>query len=311
MTTDSLLDVPVALILFNRPELTGRVFEQIAKVRPCRLYLIADGPRPSHPEDVLKCEQARNITQSVNWDCQVIANFSDQNLGVKARVSSGISALFAVEDRAIILEDDCVPDPTFFYFCRDLLCKYQHDPRVMMIGGTNYQFGHNAVPWSYYFSIYPHIWGWATWASAWEHYDGDMQHWPEVKKYGLLSGLFPNPRHRRFWERRFQFTYDGRLDTWDYCWTLACWRQNGLAIVPTKNLVKNIGFGDGATHTLGRRSRWSNQPTAAMTFPLIHPPNFLRHTTADAYTQTTVFREHRLAPLKRMLKMWFSKHHPG
>ena len=307
MTEVSPLKVPIAFIIFNRPETTRRVFEQIAKVRPIRLHIIADGPRSDVPEDSNRCRQARQIIEEINWDCDVTFDYSETNMGIKERISSGLNGLFSNVKSAIILEDDCLPNRSFFYYCEQLLSRFENDPRVMMISGTNFSGNIKPNTYSYYYSIFPLIWGWATWASSWEHFDGSMRLWPEVRDRGLLAGLFPNPRHRRYWDKRLQLTYEGRLDTWDYCWILACWLNRALTTIPSGNLVGNIGFGSQATHTVGSHSPWMDMHTQDLAFPLVHPPYLIPDAVADKNTQEKVFREHMLAPIKKRLKLWLQK----
>ena len=161
------LKTPVAFIIFNRPSLTQIVFNTIRQAKPKQLFVIADGAR--FPEEKEKCQQARDIIRQVDWDCEVLANYSDVNLGCGKRISSGISWVFEHVEAAIILEDDCLPHLSFFRYCENLLDYYRDDERVMAIGGDNFQDGNKKTPYSYYFSKYPHVWGWATWRRAWKH----------------------------------------------------------------------------------------------------------------------------------------------
>lgn len=299
------LETPVVLVFFNRPERVQQVFARIAAARPRQLFLIADGPRPGHPEDPDLVAAARQAVQAVDWKCEVHCDFSEVNLGVKRRVSSGLDRVFAQVERAIILEDDCLPHPSFFPFCQELLERYAGEPQVRMIAGSNFQLGQRRPPYSYYFSIYPHIWGWATWATAWASYDGALSRWPQARREGLLEDYQLARSARRYWRRRFQATYEGKIDSWAYAWMLACWLENGLSIIPSVNLVSNIGFGDAASHTLGRRNPLSNLPVEALEFPLAHPPLGMRFPEADAFTQRVIYREHWLAPLKKRLKQLF------
>ena len=184
------MHTPVALIIFNRPHHTARVFAEIAKARPEHLFLIADGPRPDRPEDVQRCAAVRDIVARVDWPCQVERNFAERNLGCGRRPGSGISWVFQQVDEAIILEDDCVPDPTFFQFCEDLLEKYREDKRVMNIGGTNWQWPSPRSHHSYFFSIFNITgWGWATWRRAWQYYDPAVRLWPAFRDTSWLLDL--------------------------------------------------------------------------------------------------------------------------
>jgi hypothetical protein len=287
------LKTPVAFIIFNRPETTRRVFAEIARARPQKLLVIADGPRPDHPEDIEKCAAVRSIIDGVDWDCEVLKNYSDTNLGCKHRVSSGMDWVFDTVEEAIILEDDCLPHPTFFRFCEELLNKYRDDKRIAMISGDNFQFGRKRTDYSYYFSRYPHIWGWASWRRSWENYDVDMKKWPEIRDGGWLEDLLGNKKSVWYWKYIFKNVYEGKIDTWDYQWTFACWIQNAMTIIPSVNLVSNIGFGKESSHTT-EKNMFSNMKIEPITFPILHPSCILRDSVADNITEKTNFSGQRL-----------------
>jgi hypothetical protein len=276
------LKTPVALIIFNRPETTARVFAEIARARPSKLLVIADGPRADHSGDAEKCLATRAIIEQVDWDCEVLTNYSTVNLGCRLRPSSGLNWVFETVEEAIILEDDCLPHPTFFPFCEQLLEHFRADERVMAIGGANL-LGEWRRDWqSYYFSRLGGSWGWATWARAWRYFDLDIQLWPQALAARVLEDLFPNPRYSTFWKQTLQKVYDGTIEsTWDYQWLLACWLQSGWRIVPAVNLVSNIGFGADATHHQEECSSLANMPTAEMVFPLKHPLMMTRDVELD------------------------------
>jgi hypothetical protein len=281
------LQTPVALILFNRPDLTQQIFEVIREARPPVLLLIADGARHDRPNEFDYCRTARLIAEQVDWPCQVFKNYSEINLGCRKRVSSGLDWVFQIVEEAIILEDDCLPDPSFFKFCEDLLKKYRHDDFIMAISGDNFQAGQQRASYSYYFSRYNHIWGWASWRRAWKHYDLSMSQWPALRDSGWLSTLFDDPTAAAYWTRIFQLAYDG-FDTWDYAWVFACWVRQGLVALPNKNLVTNIGFGQDATHTRNH-SPLANLPVEPIVFPLCHPQEIARNVEADNYTERTQY----------------------
>lgn len=282
------LQTPVAFIIFNRPDSTARVFQEIARAKPTRLLVVADGPRADRVGEAEKCAAARAIINQVNWKCEVFTNFSDENLGCKQRVSSGIDWIFEQVEEAIILEDDCLPHPTFFRFCQEMLERYRYDSRIGMISGDNFQFGriHNDA--SYYFSHYGHIWGWASWRRAWSNYNRDAALWPEFRDGNYLDGLVTGRSEYRYWFRAFQSVYDGKIDTWDYQWALSLWGQGMLSILPNVNLISNIGFEPTATHTRGS-SIYANLSTVAMGFPLRHPSVFLPNYEADSFTASKLF----------------------
>jgi hypothetical protein len=275
---------PVALIVFNRPHFTARVFAAIAQAQPERLLLIADGPRPDHPDDGPRCAAVRDIVARVDWPCQVERLFADTNLGCGRRPASGLSWVFEQVEEAIVLEDDCVPNPTFFRFCEELLERYRTDARVMNISGTNWQGP--CPPHSYFFSIFNITgWGWATWRRAWQYYDPAVRLWPELRDTAWLLDLVRDPRVAQLFAWAFERAYvtQGDLDFWDYQWTFTCWAQHGLSILPTTTLVENVGFGPEATHMTWGEDVRARLPTGAMAFPLRHPATMVREHAAEQY----------------------------
>jgi hypothetical protein len=296
---------PVVLIIFNRPETTARVFEAIRRARPPQLWIIADGPRSDRPQDTATCAAARAIVDQVDWDCAVFKHYSDVNLGSRKRVATGLDWVFSQVEAAIILEDDCLPDATFFPFCEILLDRYRHDQRVMTISGDNFLFNRVSVPDSYYFSRYHHGWGWATWRRVWQQYDAAMQHWPTVKQSNWLDDILQNPRAVKHWHQVFQATYEEKVDAWDFVLMFSCFLQNGWHIHPDRNLVTNIGFHAEATHTKDWTSPYAALAAQAMAFPLQHPLFLLRHVSADRYIESTLFNETLPMRIKAKLrKTW-------
>jgi len=245
------METPVILILFRRPETTRRVFEAVRYMQPKHLVLVADGPR--NDEEAESCQRTREVVASIDWNCEVIRDYSDHNLGVAKRVSSGISKAFEEFPEAIILEDDTLPCPFFFDYCEELLDYWRDDSRVMHISGTNFLHKQTAgYPYSYFFNRHPAVWGWATWRQAWQHHQLDLPGWPEAVRDVLLQENLYTSHGMRIWKETFDLHYDN-LDPWSwaYHWVYAVWKQKGLCITPRTNLVENIGFGEGATHTGG------------------------------------------------------------
>lgn len=302
----------LVFIIFNRADTAGRTFEMIRQARPSRLFVIADGPRPEREGEVERCAEARAIVDRVDWQCEVTRYFSETNLGCRRRISTGLREVFSEVDEAIVLEDDCLPDPSFFPYCEEMLERYRQDERVMHIAGTNYQFGRRRTPWSYYFSRYNHCWGWASWSRAWRHYDDSMSLWPEVRDRGLLNDILAGDDGSvHYWERAFQEVYDGKIDSWSFVWTLSCWMRSGLTILPAVNLISNIGFNNRGAHTLNRRSRFAGMETEALAFPLAHPPFMIRDREADSYTQKNNFRDGRMIRLARRLMRYHLSRNRG
>lgn len=275
------LDTPVAFLIFNRPNLTKRVFEAIRQAKPKKLLVIADGAR--FPEEIEKCQQTRVIIDAVDWDCEILTNFSETNLGCKKRVSSGLDWVFSEVEEAIILEDDCLPTLSFFYFCQTLLEKYRDDERIMNISGSNFQSGQSRTKYSYYFSKYMHCWGWATWKRAWKHFDIDMKTWSEYKQLDLISAISEDVEEQQYWIEIFDRVFNNEINSWAYIWTYICFSQNGLSIIPDCNMVYNLGFGIESTHTISK-----DDPKSELTvfdiWDIQHPPFITRNYQADLYT---------------------------
>ena len=292
MTGDSLnyrLQTPVALFIFRRPETTAQVFAEIARARPPVLLVVADGPRTDRPGEAEQCTAVRAIAAQVDWPCQVLTNYAPTNLGCRQRLSSGLDWVFAQVEEAIILEDDCLPHPTFFRFCEELLRKYRDESHVMHISGDNFLSGQVVVQDSYYYSSYCHVWGWASWRRAWRYYDVEMRLWrqPNIRQACLRQ--FQQHNERSFWLSMWDAVSAGQVDTWDYQWNLACLTRGGLAVMPAVNLVSNIGFGRAATNTSGINSSAANLPAAKMQFPLRHPLALEPNRVADAYVSRLFF----------------------
>jgi len=288
--SDFKLATPVAFIIFNRPDTTERVFAEIAKAKPPKLLVVGDGPRANRQGEAEKVAATRAIIQRVDWECEVLTNFSDVNLGCKKRVSSGIDWVFELVEDAIILEDDCLPDTTFFRYCQEMLERYRQDQRIGMISGDNFQFGRRYGDNSYYFSKYVHIWGWATWRDRWVgSYDVTIDKWPTIRDEGRLVDMVGDAREARYWGKIFERVHSGLIDTWDYQWVFANWVEGRISIMPSRNLISNIGFGASATHTTGT-SDVADLPVFGMEFPLTHPVGTFQNIRADRINYDICFR---------------------
>jgi hypothetical protein len=304
MERDFQLKTPVVFIIFKRPHTTEKVFEEIRRAKPTQLLVIADGPRNGHPDEAQKCKATRAIIEQVDWDCEVIKNYSDVNLGCAKRVSSGLDWVFSKFEEAIILEDDCVPHPTFFRFCEELLEKYRHDNRIASISGQNVQFGNRRTNCSYYYSRYNHCWGWATWRRAWQHYDYQIELWKEIQSNSFLDDILIDSQAVEYWKKKLKYVYENpAINIWDYQWTFACWMQNSLGIISNGNLISNIGFGPDSTNFINSKNNpFENIPSVPMEFPLKHPSFMIRDLQADDFTQKTLFRESKLQLFKDKIK---------
>lgn len=268
MQNDFILTTPIVFIIFNRPDTTLRVWEKIRQAKPKKLIVIADGPREYKQGERELCAETRKVIESVDWECEVIKNYSETNLGCRERISTGLTWVFNTVEEAIILEDDCLPDPSFFRYCQDLLIRYRNDERIMHIGGQNIQFENNCIGSSYYFSRYVHIWGWASWRRAWKHYDIDMKDWPNYKYQKLIEEVAQDSWYRSYLTEVYDFLYNNGGTTWDYQWAYTVQKLGGLSIIPKCNLISNIGFDERAVHSK-KKNIFANMVINSLDFPLV------------------------------------------
>jgi hypothetical protein len=253
------------------------------------VFFAVDGPRLGRPGEPEMVQQVRDLAGRMDWGCEVRTLFRDANVGCKLAVSQAISWFFSEVEAGIILEDDCIAHPTFFPFAAELLERYRDDQRIAMISGDNFQHGHRRTDYSYYFSRYTHIWGWATWRRAWRLYDHAMSAWPELREGGWLMDVLGERKAADYWTRIFDDTLGERNTSWAYRWTFSAWSHSALTILPNVNLVSNIGFGDQATHTKRHDEFMASLDLAEMDFPLKHPPFVIRDERSDASTQARMF----------------------
>lgn len=284
-----MMKTPVVLFIFNRLDTTSRVFEAIRHAKPPKLFVVADGPRIDRLDEVERCAATRAVINRADWNCEVLLNYSDVNLGCKKRVSSGLKWVFNTVEEAIILEDDCLPHPSFFPFCEELLARYRDDERVMAISGQKSRLYHHRTKYSYYFSRYFHCWGWASWRRAFQHYDVQLNLWSEVRDSSFIKDFLADHHAAKYWSNVFQNVYNGNIDTWDYQWMLMSWVQNSLTVIPSVNLISNIGCGPDATHTVSSAHPDGNASTEAIALPLNHPPFIVRDSILDNLIQTRSF----------------------
>jgi len=206
-------------------------------------------------------------------------------------VSSAIDWFFENEEEGIILEDDCLPSQSFFWFCEELLERYRLDMRIMAVSGDNFQKDPARNEFSYYFSRFNHCWGWASWRRAWSYYEKDMRSWPYIRDNNYMQDILLDKAVVKYWGKIFETAYRNEIDSWAYRWTFSCWIQNSLTVLPNVNLVSNIGFDGDATHTTGKDNANSQIPVFNLLFPLKHPNWMIRDKRADEYTQKTTFNQ--------------------
>ncbi|MCW7482105.1 hypothetical protein [Leptospira kanakyensis] len=281
------MSVPVLLISFNRPDLTKLTLKRIIESNPSKIYFAVDGARKQKEGEIEKVEQVRALVNLIPNSIEYETKFSTSNQGCRNGVTSAITWFFSMEEKGIILEDDCLPDLTFFQFCENLLEYYKKDDRIGMISGDNFFTNQISIRESYYFSKYFHIWGWASWRRAWEGYQAENVKLEDVEL--VLDKKLSNKRAKQIWIRWIMDSSSGIVDTWDHQWTYHNWKNNRISIMPNKNLIKNLGFRSDGTHTLDENSQFSSLPVESMEFPLIHPKSQLINSFYQIFAELNYF----------------------
>ncbi|MGF1531045.1 MAG: hypothetical protein ACFCU4_06765 [Puniceicoccaceae bacterium] len=273
---------PVLVIFFNRSDKVARLMARLREVKPEILLLASDGPRPGVAGEAGKVAAIREMVDGmVNWSCTIHRFYQEINLGCGLGPATAITRTFELYEEAIILEDDCVPDPSFFPYCAELLERYRDDPRVMVISGQAFVGVPRRREADYFFTRYPYTWGWASWRRAWELFDLNLSDYQAILDEGWMEDVFEERQMRRVWRRRFEWVKDFRdPSVWDFQWFFACIFKGGLSVSPYENLVDYIGFGDGATHT-NDAGRFPVCKPTGVRFPLRHPRLVVRDRLAD------------------------------
>ncbi len=295
------MTTPVVFVIFKRPELTRQSFARIREARPPRLYILADGPRADKPGEDELCEATRRETENVDWPCEVIREFSDKNLGCQERIGGSLGKIFEREETAIIVEDDCLPDPSFFPYCEAMLEHYKDTPQVGQISGLNVLWNRYKPPHDIFFSKYAMCWGWATWADRWQHWDRHLEAWPGLRDDAAFHEWLGLPREWPYWEGVFDKLHSksSPWDTWAFPWIFTNFARRWLSVTPSRNLVTNVGFGEASTHTA--QDNPSLQPPACRIEPPYSSPNSIAaDAEADALTFRTYFLYEEARPWPRL-----------
>jgi hypothetical protein len=272
------MNTAVLFIIFNRTDLSLATLAAIAVAQPKRLYISADGPRYNNPDDAERCEQTRKaVLAAITWPCEVKTRFLDENMGCDSAVPSAIHWFFQHESQGIILEDDCLPDPSFFGFCETLLHRYQLDTRVMHIAGSYLlDSAWSPVDSSYYWTRHPLIHGWATWKRAWEHFSMRYPHLETFEMQRSIQDVIPywlGQAYRMFHWRKLnnRLKHTQQAAGWDFAWCYTVITQNGLCANAGVNLIRNTGYGScHATHPTLASNPLSKVPLGTMA-TLVHP----------------------------------------
>ncbi|MBW8060661.1 MAG: glycosyltransferase family 2 protein [Solirubrobacterales bacterium] len=265
-----MFNTPILFLIFNRPDLTEKVFDKIKTAKPKKLFIAADGPRENTEGELELCTKTRKITEKIDWDCHLQTLFREKNLGCKIALSSAIDWFFNNVEEGIILEDDCLPDLSFFRFCEEMLRKFRTDKRVMMITGTNTQDKWKNRSQSYHFSYFFGMWGWASWKRAWDYYDIEVKLWESDEVKERIKDVISNRWQYAQRKIRFEKTFMQIATAWDYQWHFAMLINSGLTVVPSVNLVVNIGLNETSRpiKSLGSNNRWAKLTLQPIKFPL-------------------------------------------
>lgn len=287
---------PVALFTYNRPRLTTRTFNAIRAYEPEILFIFSDGPK-NNSIDQLNVAASRQACAEIDWPCQVIRFQYAINQGCRESISQGLAKIFDQVQKCIILEDDCLPEPTFFTYCEQLLNQYRENYTVTCIGGYKPDLLKSTKDTSYFFSRYPCTWGWATWRRAYKGFNPALKSWSEPRDYRWLSDHLGGEKYARYWAYMFEKAKRGE-DYWDYAWAYHCWKQNGLAIRPTQNLIKNIGFDLDATSTTDAQHPFARTASEEMLFPMHHPETLRQCERIDAEIEDLLYSGMRRRQLR-------------
>jgi hypothetical protein len=297
-----MLKTPVLLILFNRPDTTQLVFDSIKRVKPKYLYIAADGPRVGNSMDILKCQETREIITQVNWDCELRTLFHNSNKGCGKGPAEAITWFFKNVEQGIILEDDCIPNDDFFKFLPLMLERYRYDTRISLIIGTNFLGEWKPTVHSYFFSLFAHTWGWGTWRRAWELYDFELKDWGSTKSKKLLRSRLND--NTMYWHLRRLYDYTKKhafnVTWWDFQWLNTIQISDGLCIVPSVNLVKNIGIREDASHTFINSEATPMLQTKSLTFPIIENFEIIQDKEFDRIYFRRAFKYERRTIKKRL-----------
>lgn len=299
---------PILFLVFRRPDTTQKVFDVIRAVRPKKLFVGADGPNETRPGELEKVAAVRKIVQAVDWDCEVKYLFQEKNVGSKIAESTAISFFFEHVEEGIILEDDCLPDVSFFSYCAELLEHYRNDTRIMHISGANFLYGKKIGVGSYYFSQFASGWGWASWSRAWKLHDPNMKNYPEFKAQKQINNIISSRQIRYQFSRYFEDAFKRKVDAWDIPWVYTILSNHGLCISPNINLVKNIGFGIDSTYCSDSSAVVAGIKTRSMS-EMIHPQFIVHNIEADKavfYRFHQPMHIHAVAEIVRLLfPKWF------
>ena len=285
------MKIPVSIIIFNRPENTKRLLESLNIYKPETLFVISDGPRKNFENDQEKVIQSRKIFEKIDWKCEVFFNNSESNLGCRERIITGLNWVFGQVEKTIILEDDCIPSEEFFIFMELMLNKYQTNKEISSVCGTNFLPDWSETKDSYLYSKYCHVWGWGTWKDCWEKIDFNLDKLHKIKKTKFLKSYLGSFRAYLYWHWILNNVNKKKIDSWAYIWNFTNFINKSLSIIPTINLLSNIGIGKDSTNTRSLPYKYikAEESRKKLKFPLKHPSKLLSDSKHDLKVEDTIF----------------------
>jgi hypothetical protein len=299
----SSVESPIVLFGFNRPSMMERQVRIVANAHPRKVYFITDGARSSRPEEVAKVAETRSLANLFDKSTIVVRIESETNLGCRARIQTGLDLVFDEEEMAIILEDDCHPAKTFLPFADQLLHKYAGDSRIGAISGTNFGYENSGTD-SYFYSMYPFVWGWATWRRVWRLYDKSAQSWSDENVKKFVRSRLHSVNEDRFWTHAFNSIQQG-FDTWDFQLALTFLRNDLASVVPSDNQITNVGFGVEATHTTAV-GPLANLATRELSGDLVSPEHFGLNAHFDNFVAESQYRRTVLTSIRQRARSYRS-----
>ena len=276
MKQPALNDISVLILFFNRPDHLSKVFAEVRKARPARLFLYQDGPRGER--DMPGIEACREVVADIDWECDVHSLYQERNFGCDPSEYLSQKWAFSITDKCIVLEDDDVPSQSFFPFCKEMLDRYEHDERIMMIAGFNEDEVTADVPDSYFFTSVFSIWGWASWRRVIDLWEADYAFLNDDYNRRQLEELVKQRRYRSDFFKMCRQHRDSGKEFYESIFWACNMLHSGLAIMPSKNQINNLGLSDDSTHFSGSIKttprgyrRIFTMARHELEFPLRHP----------------------------------------
>lgn len=290
----ALTDVPVFLMFFIRPKELTLSFNSVKAARPSKLILVSDGPRITHPNDKELNDKCKEIVKDIDWECEVYYKYSVTNKGMYVTAYESFQWAFTIVDRFIFLEEDVVPNNSFYKFCEVLLEKYKDDKRVHTICGMNHSGTYEKPQSDYFFSKAGSIWGFAIWKRTFEIFEYDILFNEDKYAKDLLIKSYPKSIRKHI-KNNIEFKRDRFLKTqmngdFELVNGASFFLQSGLMIIPSKNLISCQGISENAVHNVNNPKKLPksirslfNMKTYELGFPLKHPKYIIADTDYEQY----------------------------